>query len=49
MLAISEGQRLTCEEVQMIILLQEKASCLEEDKNYHWSVAKELVMVEAER
>ena len=43
MLAISEGRRLTCSEIDKLLMFIEQSEVAKEEKSFHWSVVKELV------
>ena len=47
MLTINEMNRLSFEEVRKLIELEERREEMLEGRSYHWSVVKELMLIEA--
>ena len=47
MLTINEVNRLSFEEVRKLIEFEERRDEMLEGKSYHWSVVKELMLIEA--
>ncbi len=48
MLAISEAQRLSLEEVEKLLELYEEGEKEKEEKSYHWTLVRKLLLHEAE-
>jgi DNA-binding transcriptional MerR regulator len=48
MLAISEAQRVSLEEVEKLLELYEQGEKEKEEKSYHWTLVRRLMLHEAE-